>query len=200
MGIIRENQKVKLIFKLTDNSEKEIDCLVKEAYTDRISLKFPEDMMEYAEYLGEGEELTVKIFTPAGVKILDTIILDSPLEPEFVIEYTETSTDIQRREYVRVQMEMKIVLERENKKPIVTNTIDISGGGLKFYCEESFYPDEPVNITLYMPESRAIQAKGIIIENNYIPQNERILTFTNIEERERDRIIKLCFEAQVAKY
>lgn len=200
MGEIKENQKVQLSFKLADGSSKEIDCLVVEAYTDRISLTAPAEVIEYSDYLGEGEELNVKIFTPSGVKIFDTIVLDSPLEPEFVIEYIQTATAIQRREFVRVDMELKVLLQKEDKTNLVTRTVNVSGGGLRFYSEGSFVPQEIVNITLYMPEDRAVQAKGVIIPNEFLPPNEYVLSFSEIQERERDRIIKKCFEAQSAKY
>lgn len=201
MGIVKENQKVKLIIHLDNNSVKEIDCTIKEVYEDRLAINFPEDYMDYADYLEEGEELTVKIFTPAGIKILDTIVLDSPYEPEFVIEYTENTTDIQRREFVRVMINLKLVVTREtDRKPIITNTVDASGGGLKFLCDQEFLPDENVSLTIYMPDDRSIQAKGKMIENKHLPPNEKILCFTEIDEKERDRIIKKCFEVQVAQY
>lgn len=200
MGQIKANQKVELIFKMADNSIREIYCLVKEAYSDRIALTSSGDVIEYANYLSEGEELTVKIFTPQGVKVFDTIILDSPLEPEFVIEYSETATDIQRREFVRIELELKVVIQKEDKTNLVTRTINVSGGGLRFYSEGSFTPQEIVNITLYMPEDRAVQAKGTIIANEFLPKNEYVLSFTEIQERERDRIIKKCFEAQTNRY
>lgn len=200
MGVIKENQKVKLSFKLADGSLQEIECLVKEAYSDRISLSCSNEVMEYVDYLGEAEELNVKIFTPSGIKIFDTIVLDSPLEPEFVIEYTEAATSLQRREFVRIEMELKVLIQKEDKTNLVTRTINVSGGGLRFYSEGMFTPQEIVNITLYMPDDRAVQAKGTIIPNEFLPQNEYVLSFTEIQERERDRIIKKCFEAQSAKY
>jgi len=196
MGEIRKNQKVNLTFKMGDDSEKEISCSIKEVYTDRLSLTTTDEVLEYAEYLSEGEELVAKIFTPVGVKIFNTIVLDSPSEPEFVVEFAEVSAEIQRREYSRVQLETKVVIQRNVRENIITSTIDISGGGIRFAYNGNFTPLEEVSITLYLPEMKFIQAKGIIIKNNHLPENVHILSFSEINEHDRDRIMKKCFEIQ----
>lgn len=200
MGEIRENQKTKLLFKTEDGSEKELDCSVKKFDKDRISLNYPYDAMDYVDYLQEGDEVTVKIFTPLGVRIFDAVVLDSPLEPEFVVEYVENSTNIQRRSYPRINLKTKVIIEREENDNIVTHTIDISGGGIRFFYEGKIYPGEEVGVLLYLPYMiRSVQAIGVIMKNDNLPKNEYVLLFTEISERERDKIIKQCFEIQTTK-
>lgn len=198
MSEIKSGQKTTLIFKTEDGSTKELNCLVKEFFVDRLSLRFPPETMDYIDYLLEGEEVFVKIFTPLGVKAFDAVILDSPLEQDFVIEYVENPMEIQRREYARVFLQLKVILETSKGEKIIGTTIDVSGGGLKFLYEGTIEPEQIVNITLYMPEARSIQSKGVIIQNNHIPENEHVLAFTDIDEKERDRLIKHCFEVQLA--
>lgn len=201
MGEIREGQKAKLSFKMADNSEKEFDCFIKEIQKDRLSLDFSQEILSYAQYLEEGTELPVKIFTPSGIKLFDSIILNSPLESEFTIEYTENSIQIQRRAYTRVDLKTKVIIERTERTNVVTHTIDISGGGLRFFYEGDFEPKERVKFLLYLPfEAHSVQAEGIIINNEHLQKNEHILYFTEIKERERDRIIKKCFEIEAGKY
>lgn len=198
MAQIKQGQKVKVSF-ATEDSEKEFDCSIKDVYTDRLVLNYPQELLKYGDYLSEGDEIPVKIFTPLGIKLFDAVVLDSPAESgAFVVEYIEEqSTGIQRREYVRVPLVLKIFIETEIKKNIIANTIDISGGGLKFISPESFVPKEEVKVTIYIPEDRSVQAKGIIVQNDYIPQNQHVMSFTDIEEKDRDRIIKKCFEVQL---
>lgn len=201
MGEVRKGQKVKLRFRTVDNSEKELDCFIKEVQSDRLFLTVPENFLNYIQYLDEGEELSARIFTPIGVKVFDAIVLNSPLETDFVIEYIEDSLQIQRREFTRVELETKVIIKREDKDNIVTHTIDISGGGLRFYSEAKFEPDEKVGVLLYLPYAiRSIQAEASIVENKYIPENHYVLVFTKIDENERDKIIKQCFDTQAAKY
>lgn len=201
MGEIRKGQKVKLHFKAADNSDKETDCFIKEIYSDRLFLTISQDILENIQHLEEGNELSVKIFTPIGVKVFDTIILNSPLEPDFVIEYIEDSPQIQRREYTRVELELKVIIEREGRDNLVTHTIDISGGGLRFFSQVDFEPNESVRVLLYLPFSiRSIKAQAIIVKNEHLSKNEYVLLFTKIDERERDKIVKQCFETQAEKY
>lgn len=200
MGEIKKDQKVKLLLAMADGSQKEVDCQTKEVYSDRISLTTPTDVLENAEYLDEGEEFVVKIFTPTGVKIFDTIVLDSPHEEEFIIEYAEIASEVQRREYVRVPIQVKIVVQREgNSKGVIASTLDVSGGGLRFTYDNELTPGEEVLVTLYFPEMKIIQVKGIVIHNDFLPENVYVLAFTEINEMDRDRIIKKCFEEQAKK-
>lgn len=198
MGEIRKAQKVKINFNTVEDLEKEFDCFIKEVHADRLTLDFPSALLDYIEYLNEGEEIAVKIFTPTGIKTYEAIVLNSPLEHDFVIEYIEQPENIQRREYLRVFMNLKVVIEGKGyNNNIVTHTLDVSGGGLRFHHKGEFEPNEPVKITLLMPNDRAVQAMGTVVQNNNLPKDEHVLFFTEISERERDRIIKKCFETQV---
>lgn len=198
MGDIKPNQKVKLFL---DSMDVIIDCSVKSHDNDRIVLDFDKNILEYAEYLQEGDEIGVKIFTPVGIIVFDSMILNSPLEKEFVIECVESSPKVQRREYARVPFQTKIILEKSNKTLLIAQTIDISGGGIKFLTKEednnAFLPEEKVKITLYMPEEKSINTRARIVENPHIPKNNHVLQFLDIDESERERIIKKCFELQI---
>lgn len=199
MGEIREDQKIKLFFKVADSSEKELDCSIKKIYKDRISLNFPKEIVHYVDYLQEGDEVAVKIFTPSGIKMFDAIILDSPLEPEFIIEFVEDYLEIQRRMYLRMEYNTKVMIEKD-KSNIVTHTYDIGGGGLRFFYEGSLENRETVGCRLFLPDLPSIQTQGIIIKEKHLRENEYVLVFTKIEENDRDKIIKKCFELQVNGY
>lgn len=201
MSQIREDQKAKLSFKLGDNSEKELDCFVKEISKDRLSLSFPHETLTYADYLREGDEIPVKIFTPSGIRMFNAMILNSPLEPEFVIEYVEDNIQIQRREYPRVRLEAKLILERRSGENIVTTTFDIGGGGVRFYFAGDFDLNEPVVSRLYLPKSMgSIVAEGNVIKKPHLQPGEYVLLFSKISGANRDRIIKKCFEVETSYY
>lgn len=201
MGEIRENQKAKLSFKLADNTEKEFECQIKEVQKDRILLDFPKDMLNYAQYLDEGSEMPVKIFTPTGIKIFDTIILNSPTESDFVIEYVEDAIKVQRREYQRVNLETKLIIEREEQLNVVVKTIDISGGGVRFSYDGILEKQQELNVLLYLPyELHSIKLQGVILKQGHLSKNEYVLLFTKITEKDRDKIIKRCLKIQFDEY
>lgn len=193
MKDISENQKAILTFKLDDSTKREVNCIIKEVQNDRISLIFPDEMMVYADYFAESAEMPVKIYTPSGLKTFETIVINSPLENEFVIEFSENIVDIQRRAYPRASIDTKIIIERNERDNIVTKTLDIGGGGIRFSCNGNLYPNEEVGILLYLPfQIHSTKAKGVILQKEYLPKNECILVFTKIEDKDRNKIIKNC--------
>jgi c-di-GMP-binding flagellar brake protein YcgR len=199
MGEIRENQLTKLFFSDAEGSEKELNCGIKKVYKDRIFLDYPKEIMDYVDYLQEGDDVSVKIFTPSGIKAYDAIVLNSPLENDFVIEFVENYIEIQRRKYLRMDFEAKVLIEYDREK-IVTHTIDIGGGGIRFSCEDSFEPNQTVSCHLFLPEFPAIQAQGIIIKEKHLKDNEYVMFFTKIDEKDRTKLLQKCFSLQVDRY
>lgn len=202
MGVIRENQLTKLFFKTDDNSEQELNCSIKKVYNDRISLNFPKEIENYADYLEEGDDVNVKIFTPAGIKMYDAIILDSPMEGEFTIEFVEDYIkEIQRRKYIRADLNTKVILERGEKGNIVTHTFDIGGGGIRFYCNVPLEKGETIGSRLYLPkEIHSIVARGVILKEANMKPDEYVMMYTKIDERDRDKVIKQCLEIEAEQY
>jgi len=201
MSEIREDQKAKLSFKLPDDSYKEMECFVKGIHHDRLSLTFPKEMMPYVRYLQEGEEVPISIFTPSGIRMFNAMILDSPMEQEFVVEYDENNIQIQRREYTRAKLETKFIVERLEAENIVTHTIDIGGGGVRFFYQGAFKPNELVHCRLYLPFILAsVQAQGHILQKPYLGKDEHVVLFNQISEAERAKIIKKCFELEANSY
>lgn len=199
MDIIRENQLVKLFFKDAEGSEKELNCSIKRIYKDRISLVPPEETIDYVDSLQEGDDVSVKIFTPAGIKAYDAIVLNSPLENDFVIEFVENYIEIQRRKYLRMDYEAKVLVQVGFTK-VVTQTIDIGGGGIRFASETPFEPNQTVICHLFLPDVPTIQAQGIIIKEKHLKENEYVIFFTKITENDRTKILQKCFALQVDKF
>lgn len=200
MSKIKKSQIAKISFKLPDNTDKDIICKVKGIYSDRISLDFPPEALSYAEYLQEGNEIPISVYSTNGVNVFKSMILDSPLEKDFMIEYSGEYVHIQRRQYNRTELETKIIIMRKGSPNIVTKTVDIGGGGIRFVYDGRFKPEEEVDIRLFLPlQLKAISAKGYIINHpNYIPKNNQIVFFTSIQQTDRKLIVKKCFELEAA--
>lgn len=200
MREIRKNQKAKISIILDNDSEKDFECYVKEVHSDRIYLDYPGEILKYGEYMQEGSILPVKIYTPSGIKMYDAIVLNSPLDSDFVIEYVEDYVHVQRRKYPRVILETKVIIERETEN-IVTKTIDVGGGGIRFLSNKKLNYNEKVRCMLYLPmHLESIKAEGTIIQAPHLPQGQYIMSFEKIFERDRDKILKKCFELQAADY
>lgn len=195
MGIIKEDQKLKISFKIVGGVEKAIDCTVKEVEKDRFAVAFPNEAFSYSEYLDVGEEVLVKLFSASGMGIFNAMVLNSPLEEDFILEYPSTITQVQRRQYPRANLKTKVIIERKNNSNIVTETLDIGGGGLRFMYNGSFNLNEVVYSRLYLPnEFYSIKGVGAIIKQPHLPKNEYVLLYSRIDKADREKVIKKCFE------
>lgn len=194
---LQNGQKVKLKFSVSPISDIEITCTVKWYENDRISLIFPEKKRVYIKDLPEGKEVEVLIYTSSGIFIFDSIIINSPLENDFVIELPDEKKKIQRRKYIRAPINLKLILKRDDTE-YKTNTINIGGGGIRFVTREKLDIGGLWKFSLFLPRGRSINGLGRILYTVLRGNNmASVIAFTDITETERNRIIKLCLDEEI---
>jgi len=203
MKELAAGQKAKVKVELSSIRSIEIDCEIKWSEPDRVALTFPEDKLEYASYFLEGQEIMVTLYTLKGIRIYESIVIDSPFEGDFTVEYYEGNDEeyvnVQRREFVRVQTEQPITLFiNGEKKPIQATTIDIGGGGLRLCTNKEIFSGDILNFILY-PRNwhQSIKGSAEVIKTT---KNDNItcavLRYINVKEFEMNKIFRLCFEIQ----
>ena len=100
MSNISINEKAKIFFDGENDIEMELDCIIKNIFKDRLDLEYPEDAPDtLKQYLQEGTPIDVNVFTPFGLVAFDSVVISSPDEESFTIEYYEDAAVIQRRSY-----------------------------------------------------------------------------------------------------
>ena len=192
MSDLSLNQKAKIFFDGENGIEMELDCFINSIDDDRLGLDYPEDAETLKKYLEEGTPIDVRIFTPSGLMVFESVVIDSPDEG-FVIEYVEDAVVIQRRDYSRSPLKTKLELMLRTET-FVASTIDISGGGIKFFSKEELEPEQVVRGKLYLRNFETPATfEAVILDNPSLQPDEYTLAFTNIDEKERDKIIKTCF-------
>ncbi|WP_175615079.1 flagellar brake protein [Piscibacillus halophilus] len=115
---------------------------------------------------------------------------------------------IQRREYVRVDVSLDVAIHpQSDQQPLITRTVDISGGGLAVVDDgtaRGYKPGDVMDITVVLPFASNhysyFMAKAELIR--FIDgwdQNPAKITyqFINMNDKQRDKIIKYCFEKQL---
>lgn len=174
-----------------------IDCYILEPESDRLTLSFPASKNEYAPYLSEGTEIKAFVYSFTGIMIFDSIVFDSPYNGMIVIEFSEHHQVIQRRKYLRMPFITDFYIIREEEGNIKTSTVDISGGGVRFTCETLVEPDRlyPAQLRLSTAQ-HLIKLEGVILKKNFYRANEYVMEFTEIEEKDRDKIIQKCLELE----
>ncbi|MFM1652744.1 flagellar brake protein [Brevibacillus sp. B_LB10_24] len=114
----------------------------------------------------------------------------------------------QRRSYVRVPAEVEISVKSQEQDPachFLAKTLNVSGGGLAFSCEEKYPLKEKqlVNIWLNLPNR-----KGTVSHAYSTCEITRIekktdfcqwvsVKFLDISEGDRQKVIRTCYERQL---
>ena len=188
---IKRGQKVQVEVE-TGSRKTIIDCYILEPDSDRLTLSFPESKNEFAPYLSEGTEIKAFLYSFTGIMIFDSIVFDSVFDGKLVIEFSEKHQVIQRRKYVRMPYITDFFLERESGN-IKTQTVDISGGGVRFLTDKLLASEQhfkaQLRLNIFEP---MIKVEGHILKKNFYITNEYVMEFAQIEEKDREKIIQKC--------
>ncbi|MGP4071957.1 flagellar brake protein [Piscibacillus sp. B03] len=116
---------------------------------------------------------------------------------------------IQRREYVRVDVSLDVAIKPKSSDlpPLITRTLDISGGGLAVVDDEKhkgYKPGDVMEATIVLPYNSNhysyfiadVELIRLIEAKNQEPA-KITYQFLKLNEKQRDQIIKYCFEKQL---
>lgn len=187
--------------KVIDRNEKKVTIDYPVSRDDYIDLPIRTNHMIGIEYITKG---SVYKF---NTKVLR--IIDSPIT-SFVIEMPDSDqiTKIQRREYVRINIDVDVAVHSPSHTfhPFTTVTRDISGGGAALILPDKvkLRDDEIVELYLVLKSQYSpinyIKTKAEIIRTTvHNDVRSASLRFQFNDERERQKVIKYCFEIQRQK-
>ncbi len=197
MKEFQNGQTVKINFSIPFIKEESTFCTIKWVEEDRIGLVFPKDRQDIIRELPEGKEIEAIVYSNSGIFVFASIVINSPLEHDFVIELPAEKKKIQRREYVRTPVNLELCLRREDAR-FETRTINVGGGGIRFIAGEEFKTDDRWLFSLSLPEGRTIRGAGKVLYTLLQGRTTAsVIIFTDIDETERNRIIKLCFDEEI---
>ncbi len=157
-----------------------------------------------------GDELSAYFVTGGGVKNYfntsvtgfqeDVIRLVSVKKP-----VPEAITQVQRRSFLRVPAELEISVKFSEQLQFLALTEDVGGGGISFICDG--YIPLSVNYTvscwLLVPYKNGsiehVPFKGELVRVKPLETGKKLsmLRFTEITDRDRQKIIRYCFERQM---
>ena len=192
---IKRGQKVQIEVE-TGSKKTIIDCYILEPDSDRLTLSFPASKNEFAPYLSEGTEIKAFLYSFTGIMIFESIVYDAPFDGKLVIEYNEQHQIIQRRKYFRMPYITDFFLVREEGN-IKTQTVDLSGGGVRFLTDTNLKAEQIFNAQLRLTNFEPmIKMQGQILKKNFYKANEYVMEFTQIDEADRNKIIQKCIKIE----
>lgn len=139
------------------------------------------DLKEQGRYQAEG--LVVERFSVRNL-------------PMLLLDITSSWQKIQLRNYVRVDVLLDAKYNGSN--PCIIK--DISGGGLLFYCNERLEVKEKITIDFEM-NSSILRCRGEIVRIEPSDHGfEYGLSFIDIDEKTREKIIRFVYKRQIELY
>lgn len=117
----------------------------------------------------------------------------------------EQLKQIQRRNFFRIDIDVELAVQKSDLTRNVFRTEDIGGGGISFLARprDSFVSGEVVDCWILLPHKNgSIEHANFKAEVVRVKEEERgykivMLSYTDIAEIERQRIIRFSFEKQI---
>lgn len=209
MEILQVNKKAEIIINM-DGELHPIICDIKGVTSEVLTLFCPLEYRDLANHLNPGQIVDLNICSYSGIIVLSTAIKEVKIDT-IIITYPKEKERIQRREYFRVGIQRPIDLYyNDGQKDNTMNgkTIDISGGGVRFWTQNHVRAGFMAEITMHMQDlcnwHEPVKAKGRILYTK--PHDSRfttkpgyisVLKFAEIGPKDRQLIMKTCFNVQI---
>ena len=132
MGLVQNNQTAKIVINAT-NRIIELDCVIEKVEADRLRLNLSNSFMRYINYLEPENEVKIRVFTTAGVVEFCSIIINSPLEPHFEVEYDEDTIQLELKYAEKLSATYNLVIKRALLGDIATRVTKMEREQINFY-------------------------------------------------------------------
>lgn len=112
------------------------------------------------------------------------------------VRTADAAERVQRREHVRVQVEVpfRAWTERDGAKGQRGRTIDLSGSGMLATGDLELWPEDEVEIELEVPGEDPIELVAVVAR--FVKPNAVGFRYTDIRPGVRDRLIRYLFKVQ----
>lgn len=163
----------------------------------------------YPIFLQAGEPFFGKIMLNSSAYRFKSNFLDKKMHPipiwKIAIPYDIEK--VQMREFVRIEAMLPVSIQfmpiEENSQPIHMLTKDISGGGTQIVSKQSIIIGSKLQLNIDIPDFGMITVSGEVVREDR-PQADNALywiglKFLDIQEKDRNKIIKYIFKKELEK-
>lgn len=195
MNLVREGQKLNLIFNKGEKTV-EITCVVSKVFYDRLVVDLPKSFMRYIEHLTSGCEVSVRVFSTAGLIAFNSVIINGGLEEQFTIEYDE---DFVSMEHYSESPSVEEILEmtiKDTSEPAMLSakTIEIGTKGMRFVSSSKLNIGSVYDFVLNIGEEfGTIEFSGLINSNDEVFPEEYEMSYTKISGEDRQNILRFIY-------
>jgi len=143
-----------------------------------------------------GTAARMAFITPRGIMRSTGVVLGVDLSGILELALTGDLEIDQRREHVRVASRLPglVAHPAAGHKPLLTYTLDVSGGGVLIAGAGPADVGDVVQATVKLPSADAVQAPGRIARRSR--EGHVALVFDAMAPQERERLVRFVFEQQ----
>jgi hypothetical protein len=142
-----------------------------------------------------GMEATIESVDSRGLHRVSGRLDPDPREPDVVTLRWEQVENIQRRQFVRVETTCIVEVRRQERDPISTFTVNVSGSGFLLAGPDDLEDGDRVELTVRLIEGEEpLEARGEVVR--VTGDGHRGVHITDITEHDRERLIHFVFERQ----
>lgn len=193
MNFLAEKQKTKIV---SDSGidRLDVDCFVKKVFEDKLILGVsPVQKNDFSEFQ-EGYNLEVRVYTPKGILIFNSEVLEVSSSKELEISYNENETKLENtRKNPRYESECPITIFRPLQGNIESRLIDISVRGLRFYSDIPLDVNSEFEIMLYLSDTIGkIILTGRVLDKTGLPEGVHRMIIEKISYTDRQKLVDYC--------
>ncbi len=157
-----------------------------------------------------GDELSVYYISKDGVKhYFDSHVTGFKEEGVRLVKIMkpdpERMTKVQRRNFLRVSAELELAVKLSSHARFTCRTDDVGGGGISFLCDGQWpvAPGGQLECWLLVPyrngsiEHAFFMAEIVRVVELETGRKQVMIKFIEINDSERQKIIRYCFERQL---
>lgn len=156
----------------------------------------------------QGSQFNGRVVVDGMVWQFTSEFLDKRIHPipVWVISKPYDIKKIQLRAFVRIDtvlpVELQVITDENSQPLLAASTSDISGGGLRAVSKHQLHVGTNLKFSLDLPGMGNVQGSGVLVREE--PLQDKVLfasgiKFTEIAEKDRDKIIKYIFKKQLER-
>ncbi len=189
MDLLQSGQKISINIE-KDDKLVEILATIVEIFDDRLDIELPQYFMRYIEYLDVGKHLTIKVFSKLGTVDFNTVVISSPLEDKFTVEFDYNSLKLTPGEELPVIDAIENLRIIKGEDSFIVKTIQISTEYIKLYSDEPLVQEENFKCELILPEDYGtISFKATVTAKDTVYDNEYTISFYGMNEYDRQTLL-----------
>jgi len=206
---IHELAKFEFVFNDENEVPHRLRSYIKSLDEDRILVAPPVGHQGKVVPVRDNQKFKIIISTEDGVYSGDSYVLSKEISqtPGLWISYPHNSRHCQRREYIRVPLnvDFELIIYRDSARTIQESnrfvTRDISGRGISFISDSLLDGYYDISCKIFLPDGhQPIESSCEHIYSKQMPDSSKYinaLAFIDIDEYSSERIIKEVFRYQL---